>query len=136
MRMPGSPAPLICGGFAGPVTGQNAHEALNHALSQASKGAVLYTCSVSVFHFAQLRGQLTSLHSTALYTANPFSSWVPSCLYWLTIWPVEPPWRSAARAPASPGQSAVLYPPGRNRASNAAGPSTGPGGPASGGDAR
>src|ERR1017187_2789678 len=97
MRMPGNPAPVIRSAFAGPLTGQNAHEALNHALSQASKGAVLYTVRVSESHFAQLRGQLTSLHSTALYTANSFSLWVPSCSYWLTSCPVAPPCRSAAR---------------------------------------
>ena len=41
IRIPGSPAPLICSGFAGPLTGQNAHAALNQALSQASNGAVV-----------------------------------------------------------------------------------------------
>ena len=64
--MPGSPAPRICSGRAGPRTGQNAQAALNQALSQASNGAVRYTRLVSASHFAQFRGQLTSLHCTAL----------------------------------------------------------------------
>ena len=50
---------------------------MNHALSQASNGAVEYTFLVSASHLAQLRGQLTSLHSTALYTANSFSCCLP-----------------------------------------------------------
>ena len=66
IRIGGSPAPLICSGWAGPLTGQNAHAALNQALSHASNGAVLYTRRVSDCHFAQFRGQLTSAHSTAL----------------------------------------------------------------------
>jgi hypothetical protein len=40
IKMPGSPAPLICSGLAGPWTGQNAHAALNQALSQAWNGAL------------------------------------------------------------------------------------------------
>ena len=64
--MPGRPAPLICSGCAGPRTGQNAQAALNQALSQAWNGAVRYTRRVSASHFAQFRGQFTSLHSTAL----------------------------------------------------------------------
>jgi hypothetical protein len=36
----GSFAPLTWKGLAGPGTGQNAHAALNQALSQASNGAV------------------------------------------------------------------------------------------------
>ncbi len=58
--MPGSPAPLICSGWAGPRTGQNAQAALNQALSQAWNGAVRYTRLVSAFHLAQFRGQFTS----------------------------------------------------------------------------
>ena len=55
----------MCTGVAGPCTGQNAQAALNQALPQASNGAVRYTRLVSAFHRAQLRGQATSLHSTA-----------------------------------------------------------------------
>jgi hypothetical protein len=64
--MPGSPRPPIRSGCAGPCTGQNAQAALNQALSQARNGAVEYTFLVSASHLAQLRGQLTSLHSVAL----------------------------------------------------------------------
>src|SRR5215470_11680104 len=39
MRMPGSPCAPIRIGRAGPCTGQNAHAALNQALSQDSNGA-------------------------------------------------------------------------------------------------
>src|SRR6516162_6668312 len=66
IKMPGSPAPLICSGLAGPLTGQNAHAALNQALSQAWNGAFREICSVSEVQKDQLRGQLTSEHCTAL----------------------------------------------------------------------
>src|SRR5437764_6369614 len=84
IRIGGSPAPLTASGCAAPCTGQNAQAALNHALSQASNGAVRYTRRVSASHSAQLRGQPTSLHSTALYTANSFSFCPPSALYSLS----------------------------------------------------
>ena len=64
--MPGRPLAPIFSGWDGPFTGQNAHAALYQALSQAWNGAVWSTFSVSLFHLAQLRGQLTSEHWTAL----------------------------------------------------------------------
>src|ERR1700743_224963 len=66
IKMPGSPLAPIFIGWAGPFTGQYAQAALYQALSQAWKGALAYTLRVSLSHLAQLRGQLTSEHCTAL----------------------------------------------------------------------
>src|SRR5215831_16088283 len=58
--------------------GQYRQGALNQALPQVSNGAMRLTRVLSLFHLAQLSGHWTSVHWTALYTANPLSSPSPS----------------------------------------------------------
>src|ERR1700735_2605243 len=66
MRIGGSFDPSMRIGCARPFAGQNAHDALNQVFAHVSNGAVLFALIMSEFQVAQLRGQFTSLHSTAL----------------------------------------------------------------------
>src|SRR6266480_6604187 len=57
---------------------QYRHGALNQALPQVSNGAMRLMRVLSLSHLAQLSGHCTSVHCTALYTANPLSLPSPS----------------------------------------------------------
>src|SRR5690348_18457972 len=57
---------------------QYRHGALNQALPQVSNGAMRLMRVLSLAHLAQLSGHCTSVHCTALYTANPLSLPSPS----------------------------------------------------------
>jgi hypothetical protein len=84
---------------------------------------------VSDCHFAQFLGQLTSAHSTALYTANVFSLCAPHCSYWEMrplVLPLIRYWESAW---ANDGHTAFRYPPRRMVSSSSSGPIMGPFGP-------